>query len=154
MWISKYNVTLYKTMMRFVKTFNRELSIKKKENKTSYSPKEQWIVLSKIYASGHSRIREEKYCDRKKVLLTPGLLSRHILVAFRDGQRTRVGFAQKFKFEFKSPPCSLRDQRTRAGYGEADVKEDLTFLVRENGILLKNLKKIFAHLVLFISIYL
>jgi len=66
----------------------------------------------------------------KKTLLTPGPLSRHALVAFRDGQRTRVGFAQKFKFEFKSPPCSLRDQR-REWDKESKVKKDFILLVEE-----------------------
>lgn len=39
---------------------------------------------------------ERKILRSKKTLLTSGPLSRHALVAFRDGQRIRVGFAQKF----------------------------------------------------------
>lgn len=53
-----------------------------------------------------------KILRSKKALLTHGPLSRHALVAFRDGQRTRVGFAQKFKFEFKSP-CVRRGIKGR-----------------------------------------
>lgn len=71
-----------------------------------------------------------KILRSKKALLTPDPLSRHILVAFRDGQRTRVGFAQKFKFEFKFPPCSPRDQRMRVECRESEVKKDLTLLVK------------------------
>lgn len=54
------------------------------------------------------RVSEKKNIAIEKALLTPGPLSGHALVAFRDGQRTRVGFAQKFKFEFKSPLCVCR----------------------------------------------
>jgi len=81
---------------------------------------------------------EEKYCDREKP--TAGPLSRHAPVASRDGQRTRVGFAQKFKFEFKSPRRSPADQKTGdarrereregGGEGETEVKKDLTSFVR------------------------
>jgi len=81
---------------------------------------------------------EEKYCDREKP--TAGPLSRHAPVASRDGQRTRVGFAQKFKFEFKSPRRSPADQKTGdarrerergRGGGETEVKKDLTSFEEE-----------------------
>lgn len=59
------------------------------------------------------RVSGKKNIAIEKAPLTPDPLSGHAPVAFRDGQRTRVGFAQKFKYEFKSPPRLSWDQRGR-----------------------------------------
>lgn len=85
------------------------------------------VASPRIYAPGRPRIPEEKYCDRKSLANPSDPLSGHALVAFRDGQRTRVGFAQKFKLEFKSPPrAPVEGSKGTEWDVESEVKKDLT----------------------------
>lgn len=115
------------TLIHFIKVLIEIAVDKGGEDKNSYvgrtvSRAAEDLCFPDTHVSGKKNIAIEK------ALLTPDPLSRHALVAFRDGQRTRVGFAQKFKFEFKSP-------RARRGIKgdewdvESEVKKDLTPLV-------------------------
>lgn len=76
--------------------------VDRKKNKNLFSERTVNCVVEDLCFRTF-RYPTRKILRSKKALLTPEPLSRHALVAFRDGQRIRVGFAQKFKFEFKSP---------------------------------------------------
>lgn len=87
-------------MIRFIKALLIEI---KQKNKISYLQKEIVNRVAEDLCFRTFTYPERKILRSKKALLTSGPLSRHILVAFRDGQRTRVGLPKSLNSSLNLP---------------------------------------------------